>query len=130
VSVVAGFLQVVAAGGLAALATLNLGTCRSAGAQEEPSGNAAHGRQLYLATGCFECHGRDGQGGAFNGPAPTLAHTELGFQAFKDQLRQPANDMPAYAVGVMSDQDVADLLAFVRALPGPRPPGAIAILKD
>jgi hypothetical protein len=31
---------------------------------------------------------------------------------------------------VMSDQDVADVLAFVRALPGPRSPADIAILKD
>ena len=109
-----------------------VGLAARAGAQtpQEPSGNAAHGRELYLATGCFECHGRNGQGGAFNGPAPTLAHTELGFEAFKDQLRQPANDMPAYAAVVMSDQDVADLLAFVRALPGPRPPNDISILKD
>ena len=109
-----------------------VGLAARAGAQtpQQPSGNAAHGRELYLATGCFECHGRYGQGGAFNGPAPTLAHTELGFEAFRDQLRQPANDMPAYAAVVMSDQDVADLLAFVRALPGPRPPNDIPILKD
>jgi mono/diheme cytochrome c family protein len=122
------WVELVTAGGVALLVVAGLGT--RAGAQQEPSGNAAHGHELYLATGCFECHGRDGQGGAFNGPAPALAHTELGFEAFKDQLRQPANDMPAYAAVVMSDQDVADLLAFVRALPGPRSPSDIAILKD
>jgi mono/diheme cytochrome c family protein len=115
---------------VAVLVVVGLAARGGAQTQQEPSGNAAHGRELYLATGCFECHGRNGQGGAFNGPAPTLAHTELGFEAFKDQLRQPANDMPAYAAVVMSDQDVADLLAFVRALPGPRPPNDIPILKD
>jgi mono/diheme cytochrome c family protein len=115
---------------IAVLVLAGLAARAGAQTQQEPSGNAAHGHELYLATGCFECHGRDGQGGAFNGPAPTLAHTELGFEAFKDQLRQPANDMPAYSAVVMSDQDVADLLAFVRALPGPRPPNDIAILKD
>ena len=31
---------------------------------------------------------------------------------------------------VLSDQDVADVLAFVHALPGPRSPADIAILKD
>jgi mono/diheme cytochrome c family protein len=123
------FVERVAAS-VAILVLASLGARAIAQTQPEPSGNAAHGRELYLATGCFECHGREGQGGAFNGPAPTLAHTELGFEAFKDQLRQPANDMPAYVAVIMSDQDVADLLAFVRALPGPRPPNDIAILKD
>ena len=125
----ARFVERVAAS-LAILVLASLGARAIAQTQQEPSGNAAHGRELYLATGCFECHGRNGQGGAFNGPAPALAHTELGFEAFKEQLRQPANDMPAYATAVMSDQDVADVLAFVRALPGPRSPADIAILKD
>jgi len=126
----ARFVAIVTAGSVAVLMAGGLGAFEGARAQQAPSGNATHGRELYLATGCFECHGRDGQGGAFNGPVPSLAHTELGFEAFRDQLRQPANDMPAYAAVVMSDQDVADLLAFVRTLPGPRPPSDIAILKD
>jgi len=128
VNAMARFIDIVATGSVVAL--VGLATCANAETQQATSGNAAHGRELYLATGCFECHGRDGQGGAFNGPAPTLAHTELAFEAFKDQLRQPANDMPAYPAAVMSDQDVADVLAFVRALPGPRSPADIAILKD
>ena len=126
----ARLVEIVAVGGVVAFAAVGPGTRPNAQTQQAPSGNAAHGRELYLATGCFECHGRNGQGGAFNGPAPALAHTELGFEAFKEQLRQPANDMPAYAPAVMSDQDVADVLAFVRALPGPRSPADVAILKD
>jgi mono/diheme cytochrome c family protein len=126
----ARLIELAAAGGVVVLVVAGLGTCVGAQTPQEPTGNATHGRELYLSTGCFECHGRDGQGGAFNGPAPSLAHTELGFEAFKDQLRQPANDMPAYAAVVMSDQDVADLLAFARTLPGPRSPNDIAILKD
>jgi len=124
----ARLVEIVA--GVMALAVVGLGPRANAQTQPTPSGNAAHGRELYLATGCFECHGRNGQGGAFNGPAPALAHTEMGFEAFKEQLRHPANDMPAYATAVMSDQDVADVLAFVHALPGPRSPADIAILKD
>jgi mono/diheme cytochrome c family protein len=122
-------VEIVAAGGVMALAVVGLGTRANAQTQP-PSANAAHGRELYLTTGCFECHGRNGQGGAFNGPAPALAHTEMGFEAFKEQLRQPANDMPAYATAVMSDQDVADVLGFLHALPGPRSPADIATLRD
>jgi len=113
-----------------ALAVVSPGTRANAQTQPAPAGNAARGHELYLTTGCFECHGRNGQGGAFNGPAPALAHTEMGFEAFKEQLRHPANDMPAYATAVMSDQDVADVLAYVQALLGPRFFGDIELLKD
>jgi mono/diheme cytochrome c family protein len=46
-------------------------------------------------------------------------------------IRNPSNDMPAYAAGVMSDQAAADVYAFLQSsLPGPRPAKDIAILKD
>lgn len=89
-------------------------------AQEPPRGDATHGKQLYLSTGCFECHGRAGQGGAFNTPAPRLAQTMLPFEGFEGQLRNPVNDMPAYSDKLMPEKDVADIYAYVKSLPGPR----------
>jgi mono/diheme cytochrome c family protein len=99
-------------------------------AQDAPPGNAVEGKRLYLAVGCFTCHGRAGQGGAMNGPAPILAKTAMPFDGFKGQLRQPINDMPAYAEIVMSDQQIADIYAFLQTLPGPRPTKDMAIFKD
>jgi mono/diheme cytochrome c family protein len=99
-------------------------------AQEAPHGDAANGKRLYLNNNCFTCHGHSGQGGAYNGPAPVLAGTALPFEAFLMQMRNPSNDMPAYAASVMSDQAVADVLAFLQSLPGPRNPNDIAILRD
>ena len=99
-------------------------------AQDAPAGDVANGKRIYLATGCFMCHGRSGQGGAYNGPAPVLAKTEMPFDGFKGQLRQPVEDMPAYSVAVMSDQQVADIYAFVQSLPGRRDPKGIAILNN
>jgi len=98
-------------------------------AQDAPAGDAVNGKRVYLATGCFECHGRSGQGGAFNGPAPILAKTALPFEAFKAQMRNPSNDMPAYSEKVMPDAQVADIYAYLQALPGPRPAKDIAILR-
>ncbi|HXQ51381.1 MAG TPA: c-type cytochrome [Stellaceae bacterium] len=98
-------------------------------AQDAPAGNAETGKKLFLADGCYECHGRVGQGGAFNGPAPILAQTQLPFDAFKQQLREPSADMPAYADTVLPDGGVADIYAFLRALPGPKPVKDIAILN-
>jgi mono/diheme cytochrome c family protein len=99
-------------------------------AQDAPPGDAAEGKRLYLATGCFTCHGRAGQGGALNGPAPILAKTAMPFDGFKGQLRQPINEMPAYAEIVMSDRQIADIYAFLQTLPGPLPTKDMAIFKD
>jgi len=99
-------------------------------AQDAPQGDAANGKRIYLADGCFTCHGRSRQGGAYNGPAPILAHTALPFDGFKGELRNPANDMPAYSEAVLSDKDIVDIYAFVESLPGPRSSKDISILNN
>ena len=99
-------------------------------AQDAPQGDAANGKRIYLADGCFTCHGRSGQGGAYNGPAPILAHTALPFDGFKEELRNPANDMPAYSEAVLSDKDIVDIYAFVESLPGPQSSKDISILNN
>ena len=99
-------------------------------AQDAPPGDAANGKRLFLADGCFTCHGRAGQGGAYNGPAPILAKTALPFDGFKGQIRNPVNDMPAFSDANLSDKDIADIYAFVQSLPGPRSAKDIAILNN
>jgi mono/diheme cytochrome c family protein len=99
-------------------------------AQDAPAGDAAAGKSVYIADGCFTCHGRSGQGGAYNGPAPVLAKTALPFEGLKMQIRNPSNDMPGYSEAVMSDQQIADIFAFLQSLPARRDPKDIAILKD
>ena len=106
------------------------GIVASAAAQEAPQGDVANGKRLYLADGCFTCHGRFGQGGNFNGPAPLVAKTEMPFEAFEAQLRNPANDMPAYSDALLSHQDIADIYAYVELLPGSRPAKDISILNN
>jgi mono/diheme cytochrome c family protein len=111
-------------------AVLSLGASSVLQAQEAPPGDAVSGKRVYLADGCFTCHGRSGQGGAFNGPAPSLAKTDMPFDGFKAQLRDPANDMPAYSAAVLSDQQIADMYAFVQSLSGARSAKDISILND
>jgi mono/diheme cytochrome c family protein len=95
-----------------------------------PKGDAANGRTLYLADGCWQCHGRVGQGGLMTGPAPVLAQTKLPFAAFSRQLRNPINDMPPYPVNLLSDKEVADIYAFLQALPGRRPVKDVPLLNN
>ena len=99
-------------------------------AQDAPAGDAAQGKTVFLKEMCFTCHGRSGQGGAYNGPAPILAQTPMPFEGFKAQIRNPVNDMPAYPDAVLSDKDIADIHAFVKSLPGPRSPKDIPILNN
>jgi mono/diheme cytochrome c family protein len=113
-----------------ALLALGAGGIGVVRAQDAPPGDAVEGKRLYLAVGCFTCHGRSGQGGAMNAPTPILAKTAMPFDGFKGQLRQPSSDMPAYAEIVMSDKQIADIYAFLQTLPGPRPTKDMAIFKD
>jgi mono/diheme cytochrome c family protein len=92
-----------------AAAVFSLGASSLLQAQDAPPGDAGNGNRLYLVDSCFTCHGRSGQGGAFNGPAPSVAKTEMPFDGFKAKLRDPANDMPAYSTAVLSDQEIADI---------------------
>jgi mono/diheme cytochrome c family protein len=114
----------------ALLALAAFGGAGAAPAQDAPAGDPAEGKRLYLAVGCFLCHGRAGQGGFLNTPAPILAKTQMPFEGFKGQLRDPVRDMPAYSEAVMSDKQVADLYAFVQSLPGPLPAKDMAIFND
>jgi mono/diheme cytochrome c family protein len=112
-----------------AAAVVGIATWTVAQAQDAPPGNAGIGKRLFIADGCYTCHGRSGQGGAYNGPAPILAKTALPFDGFRAQIRNPVNDMPGFPAALLSDKDIADIYAFVQSLPGPRSAKDIAILN-
>ena len=96
----------------------------------EDTGDVANGKRVYLADGCFTCHGRAGQGGAMNYPAPPLAQIEMPVESLQAFLREPPNDMPAYTAEVLSDKEVADIHAFLRSLPGRKPAKDIPLLNQ
>jgi mono/diheme cytochrome c family protein len=99
-------------------------------AQDAPAGDAANGQRIYLADGCFTCHGRVGQGGNYYGTTPMLAKTELPFEGFKQQLRDPVRVMPPYSQTVVSDKEAADIYAFLQTLSGRRPAKDFPILNN
>jgi len=91
------------------------------------AGDAAKGKTLYLQVGCYQCHGLAGQGALMTGPR--VSQTEFAFEGFVAQLRHPVNQMPPYEAAVLSDQDAADLYAYLRQMPAPRDPRSIPLLK-
>jgi mono/diheme cytochrome c family protein len=114
----------------AALAAASLGLTTAAPAQDTPAGDAIHGRSVYLADGCYECHGRAGQGGGFNYPTPALAKLEMPVESFVAFLRNAPRDMPSFAPNVVSDKDAADIWAFLQWLPGRKPAKDFPLLNQ
>ncbi len=102
----------------------------AAWAQEAPKGDVANGKKVYLADGCYQCHGRVGQGGLMTGQAPVLAQTKMPYTAFMRQLRNPINDMPPYPQNLLSEKEVADIFAYLQSLPGRRPAKDYPILNN
>jgi mono/diheme cytochrome c family protein len=119
----ATFARVVVAG-------LFVLTFDGAALAEDAAGDAANGKAVYAKLRCFTCHGRAGQGGAYNYPAPALASLELPVEAFQAFLREPPNDMPAFSPAVLSDKEAADMWAFLRTLPGRRPAKDFPLLNQ
>ena len=113
-----------------ALVALATGGYTAARADDVPAGDPVNGKLLYNADGCFECHGRAGQGGTFNYPTPSLAGIELPVDSFTAFLREAPNDMPSFSEQVLSDKDATDIHAFLSSLPGPRPTKDIPILNQ
>ena len=93
-----------------------------------PSGNAQKGRQLFQSYGCYQCHGREAQGGA--GTGPRLAPKPIPYPALTKYVRRPTGQMPPYTQRVVSDQDLADIYAFLSAQPEPPSAKSIPLLNQ
>ena len=92
-----------------------------------PPGHADNGKQLFVYAGCYECHDRQGQGGA--GTGPRLAPNPIAFAAFMHQCRQPSNEMPPYTGKVLSDSQLADIYAFLQSIPPAPAASSIPLLQ-
>jgi len=80
------------------------------------TGNARNGNRIYTADGCYECHGRVGQG-SVQTAAPRIGPPALTIDAFAHYIHAPTGNMPPYTSKVVSDQDIADIYAFLKSLP-------------
>jgi|ERR1700733_15393173 ubiquinol-cytochrome c reductase cytochrome c subunit len=105
---------------------LLLGGAAGAAAQDA-AGDAAQGRKVFLADGCYECHGMVGQGSVQSGPR--LAPDPMPLASLTQLLRQPLNVMPAYSDKVLSDRDIADIHAYLASIPQPKPVKDIPLLN-
>ena len=95
--------------------------------QAPPAGNAENGKRLFTNYGCYQCHGREAQGGV---AGPRLGPNPIPLQALIRYVRQPGGQMPPFTARVVSDAELTDIHAFLRSLPQPRPAREIPLLND
>jgi mono/diheme cytochrome c family protein len=89
-------------------------------------GDAARGEPLFADTfNCYACHGFDAQSGERR--LVPLNYTQEGFITFVQS--SPLPNMPAYPDA--SAQQLADIYAYIRALPPAAPPLAeVPLLRE
>jgi len=99
---------------LVALASLSL---IGAAVAEAPAagGDPLNGKRVFLADGCYYCHGTTGAGGGSAGPR--LAPGPLPLEGVKAKVRTSSGRMPVYSAKVLSDSDIADIVAYLQSIP-------------
>ena len=95
--------------------------------------SAENGKKLFVKDGCYQCHGRQGQGGSsapVGSYGPRLAPTKLPVAALRAYVRHPVGGMPPYTAKVLSDSEIDDIYAFLKSIPAPPPVESIPLLKQ
>jgi mono/diheme cytochrome c family protein len=82
-----------------------------------PTGNAEKGKTLFVERACWQCHGLAAQGGGIAGPR--LAGRVPAWPAFSRYVRRPTEEMIPYTPKSLPDSELADIYAWLRAIPAP-----------
>ena len=105
-------------------AVLVLGLLAGQGAAFAAS--AENGERLFMKAGCWQCHGTVGQGGA---AGPKIAPDPLPYEALAAFVRTTNRAMPPYREAVLSNEDLADIYAYLQSIPKPADYKSIPLLK-
>jgi mono/diheme cytochrome c family protein len=92
------------------------------------SASIENGKRRYTNDGCYECHGRAGQGALSSGPRIGPNPAALGF--FIAYIRHPSGQMPPYTEKVICDAELNDIHEYLKSLPPAPALQNIAILDS
>ena len=95
----------------------------------ESAGSVQNGKKIFVSYGCYQCHGYEGQGSAQTGGS-RIGPPALSIAAFAAYIHQPTGQMIPYTSKVISDQEVADIYAFLKTIPMPPPAKSIPLLNE
>ena len=90
------------------------------------AGSGEKGKAAYVRHGCWQCHGFDGQGSV---AGSKIAPNPMPFEAFSDFVRTTGGAMPPYQKAILSDDDLADIYAYLQSVPKARDPKTIPLLN-
>ena len=76
--------------------------------------SAEKGKAAFLQHGCWQCHGTEGQGGQ---AGARLAPEPMPLETFTAFVRTSNRTMPPYPEAVLSNEDLADIHAYLQAIP-------------
>ncbi len=94
---------------------------------QDATPSATRGQETYMRVGCYQCHGTNGQG---NDAGPALTPKTLPAVAMAAFVRLNPGRMPVYPQEVLSDAEIADIVAFLQSVPPPPDADSIDLLRD
>jgi ubiquinol-cytochrome c reductase cytochrome c subunit len=92
-----------------------------------PAANVENGKRLFMKDGCYQCHGREGQGSNMSGPR--IAPNPPPLEVILGYVRKPTGEMPPYTAKVISDAELADIHAYLQSRPPAEKDKAEQMLK-
>jgi|SRR5271166_1343889 len=110
---------------LAGLAILVTGSTLDGAAAFAAS--AEKGKAAFVRHGCWQCHGFQGQGGI---AGPKLAPDPIAIEAFTAFVRTTNRAMPPYMEAVLSNEELADIHAYLQSIPKPADYKSIPLLNQ
>jgi len=115
-------MRFVSVRGLAALAAGLVLGCGGALAA-----SAEKGKIAFVQHGCWQCHGLQGQGGV---AGPKLAPEPLALETLTAFVRTSNRAMPPYMEAILSNEDLADIHAYLESIPKAPDPKGIPLLNQ
>ena len=88
--------------------------------------SAEKGKTAYIQHGCWQCHGVQAQGG----PGPKLAPDPIPIETFTAFVRTTNRAMPPYSEAILSNDDLADIHAYLQTIPKPADYKSIPLLNQ
>jgi mono/diheme cytochrome c family protein len=125
------FAVLLAVLGCVAWLSLNVGAAfpqsQKAAASDGKAAAASieNGRKAFLKHSCFSCHGYSGEGGR----GARLVQNPIPADVFAQYVREPKRNMPPF-LNQVSDQELADMYAFLKSIPPSPNPKSIPLLTN
>lgn len=109
------------------LGVMSLGAVGALGQSKDLAGDVERGHAIFVKNGCYQCHGHIGQGTIAGARLMQTKLTQAGFIGFV--RNPPPSSMPQFRAQVMSDQELADVYAYLKSIPPPKAAKDIPLLS-